>query len=96
MILFERADFLQYIWFSLFRLGMRPDGIYTSIANGTLRFLLIFIFPFAMIASIPARMLIEPINPIYIIWTLLMPVILFTLISKYWRYCIRNYASVSS
>lgn len=95
-ILFQRADFLQYIWFSLFRFGLRPDGIYSSLMNGFLRYVLIFIIPFAMMASIPARFLLEPIQPVYLIWGLIMPVLLITLTKKYWKYCIRNYSSASS
>ncbi|MBC7457689.1 MAG: ABC-2 family transporter protein [Bdellovibrionaceae bacterium] len=95
-ILFERADFLQYVWHSLFRFGLRPDGIYSAVMNGFLRYILIFIVPFAMVASIPARFLLEPIQPIYLIWGVLMPIILIYLTKKYWRYCVRNYASASS
>lgn len=95
-ILLQRADFLQYIWYSLFRFSLRPDGIYTSILGGTFRYILIFILPFAMVASIPARFLLEPINPIYLIWAIVMPVLLVTLTKKYWNHCIKNYASASS
>ncbi len=96
MILFERADFLQYVWFSLFRLGMRPDGIYNSVGNGALRTVLIYILPFAMVSSIPARFLFEPLNYVYLAWTLIMPFILISLIKRYWNYCIQHYASASS
>ncbi len=95
-ILFTRADFLQYVWYSLFRLGLRPDGIYYSFLGGALRFILIFVLPFAMIASIPARFLMEPINPWIALWATVMPLISFYALSKYWRYCLRNYTSASS
>ena len=95
-LLFTRADFLQYVWYSLFRLGLRPDGIYAHLANGFLRYALIFILPFAMIASIPARFLMEPLSPYLFIWALVMPFIFITLLNKYWKYCLRNYTSASS
>ena len=91
-VLFTRADFLQYVWYSMFRLGLRPDAIY----SGFLRFVLIFIVPFAMIASIPARILLEPINPVFLIWAILLPVILMTALRKYWSYCLKQYSSASS
>ena len=91
-ILFTRADFLQYIWYSLFRLGLRPDAIY----SGFLRFTLIFIIPFSMIASVPARFLLEPIQPWMIVWSMALPFILFFLLKRYWRYCLRQYSSASS
>lgn len=95
-ILFERADFLQYLWHSLFRFGLRPDGIYQKMMNGFFRYILIFIIPFAMVASIPARFLLEPINPVYALWGLIMPCLLLAITKKYWSYCIKNYASASS
>lgn len=95
-ILFERADFLQYIWHSLFRFGLRPDGLYRSLFKGFLRTILIFIIPFAMVASIPTRFLLEPLDPVYLIWGLVMPLILIAMTRKYWSYCVRNYSSASS
>lgn len=91
-ILFTRADFLQYVWYSLFRLGLRPDAIY----SGFLRVILIFILPFSMIASIPVRILIEPLQLWMIGWSLILPFILFYLLKKYWTYCLRFYSSASS
>ncbi|MCC2679927.1 MAG: hypothetical protein K0R29_2503 [Pseudobdellovibrio sp.] len=91
-IIFTRADFLQYIWYSLFRLGLRPDAIY----SGFVRILLIFVLPFAMVASIPARMLLEPASYWMLGWGLVLPFILFYLLKKYWAYCLRFYSSASS
>jgi len=91
-IIFTRADFLQYIWYSLFRLGLRPDAIY----SGFVRILLIFVIPFAMVASIPARMLLEPASYWMLGWGLVLPFILFYLLKKYWAYCLRFYSSASS
>lgn len=91
-LIFSRADFLQYVWYSLFRLGLRPDAIY----SGVLRYILIFVLPFAMIASIPARFLLEPAQWYLVIWALVMPLILFGFLNAYWRYCLKNYSSASS
>jgi ABC-2 type transport system permease protein len=95
-LLFTRADFLQYVWYSLFRLGLRPDGIYSSLMSGIFRKILIFILPFAMIASVPTRFLLEPFHPGLLIWALIMPWCLFYLTNKYWQYCLKNYTSASS
>lgn len=91
-ILFTRADFLQYIWYSLFRLGLRPDAIY----SGFVRFTLIFVVPFAMIASVPARILLEPTQWWMLAWSLILPFIMFFLLKRYWNYCLRQYSSASS
>jgi ABC-2 type transport system permease protein len=91
-IIFTRADFLQYIWYSAFRLGLRPDAIY----SGFLRIILIFIIPFAMVASIPARVLLEPAAPWMLLWGLVLPFILFFLLKRYWVFCLKHYSSASS
>lgn len=91
-IIFTRADFLQYIWYSLFRLGLRPDAIY----SGFIRIILIFVVPFAMVASIPARVLLEPTSLWMLAWALVLPFVLFYLLKKYWNYCLRFYSSASS
>lgn len=91
-IIFTRADFLQYVWYSVFRLGLRPDAIY----SGALRIILIFIVPFAMVASIPARILLEPTTYWMIAWALVLPFILFSLLRRYWKFCLKHYSSASS
>ena len=91
-ILFTRADFLQYLWYSVFKLGLRPDVIYP----GVLRIILIFIIPFAMVASIPARILMEPVTRPLLVWACVMPFLLFALLKVYWRFCLRHYTSASS
>lgn len=91
-ILFTRADFLQYLWYSMFKLGMRPDTIYP----GVLRVVIIFVLPFAMVASIPARILMEPVHNGILIWACAMPFILIYLLKKYWRFCLKFYSSASS
>ncbi|MGZ3727368.1 MAG: ABC transporter permease [Pseudobdellovibrio sp.] len=91
-IIFTRADFLQYVWYSLFRLGLRPDAIY----SGFIRIILIFIVPFAMVASIPARVLLEPTAPWMLVWALVLPFLLFFGLKKYWNFCLKFYSSASS
>lgn len=91
-IIFTRADFLQYIWYSAFRLGLRPDAIY----SGLIRWILIFVIPFAMVASIPVRILIEPLQYWMLAWALVLPFILFWLLKRYWSFCLKYYTSASS
>lgn len=91
-IIFSRADFLQYVWYSIFRLGLRPDAIY----KGFLRYVLLFVLPFAMVASIPTRFLLEPIQLGFIAWALVMPILLLTFMNWYWKFCMRFYSSASS
>lgn len=91
-LMFSRADFLQYVWYSLFRLGLRPDAIY----SGVLRYVLLFVLPFAMVASVPTRFLLEPIQFGYVAWAIAMPVLLLTFMHWYWNFCMKYYSSASS
>jgi len=91
-LMFTRADFLQYVWYSLFRLGLRPDAIY----NGILRYILLFVLPFAMVASVPTRFLLEPIEVGYVVWAVVMPVLLLLFMNWYWKFCMKFYSSASS
>lgn len=91
-IIFSRADFLQYVWYSIFRLGLRPDAIY----KGFLRYVLLFVLPFAMVASIPTRFLLEPLQIGFVAWAIAMPVLLFLFMNWYWKFCMRFYSSASS
>ncbi len=91
-LIFSRADFLQYVWYSLFRLGLRPDAIY----SGLFRYILIFILPFAMVASIPTRFLLEPLNFGFLAWAIAMPILLTKFMQWYWKFCMKYYSSASS
>lgn len=91
-ILFTRADSLQFIWYTVFRLGHRPDRIYQS----AMRFVVLFILPVGMIASAPARAILEPADAVTVIWALVMGPTLIYLSNCYWKFCLSRYTSASS
>src|SRR5690606_20518397 len=73
-VIFARSENLQFIWFQLYKLGTRPDSIYLP----WLRIFLITFMPIAMIASVPARVLINPGEVWYLLWALtLAPVLIY-------------------
>jgi ABC-2 type transport system permease protein len=91
-ILFTRADFLQFMWYTIFRLGHRPDSIY----SGLMRYVILFIIPVGMVASVPARVLLEPIDWRLILWALAIIPTGALLTHKYWQFCLSRYTSASS
>jgi len=91
-LIFTRAENLQFIWYSLYRISLRPDFMFTS----WFRALITTVFPLAMISSIPARIMIEPLSPTPLLGTLTMGPLLLWLSSRYWLYCLSKYSSASS
>lgn len=55
-LLITRAEHFQELYFILFRMGQRPDRLYSP----SIRYFILLIAPVAMIASFPARVLVDP------------------------------------
>lgn len=91
-VIFTRAESLQFIWYQIYKLGMRPDSIYAPL----LKFFLITLFPVAIIASVPSRSLLDPPNPILYLWAVILSGFLLWLTTKYWRFALKFYSSASS
>lgn len=91
-LIFVRAEYMQYMWYQIYRLGMRPDSIYFP----WLRYLLLSAFPVAMIASVPARAVIQPENPWLFLWCAFIAGLFLFFSTRFWRFALRNYSSASS
>lgn len=91
-VIWTRSENLQYIWYQLYRLGLRPDSLYPP----WLRFIVLTVLPVGMVASIPTRFLIEEPNWGLFIWTLLLAFSFFYASQRFWRYSLRHYTSASS
>ncbi len=91
-LIFVKSESVQFLWYNCYKLGMRPDSIYFPF----MKFILLTVFPMAFVASVPARMLLEPPNALLIIWSLMIGPIFLYLSHKFWNYCLRHYASASS
>jgi ABC-2 type transport system permease protein len=70
----------------------RPDRIY----KGALRVLFTFIFPFALIASFPARLFMEKFDIMIFIHLSGISLLLWIAVLTLWKRGLRNYASASS
>lgn len=91
-IIFTRADNLQFLFYQIYKMGMRPDAIYAP----WLRFVLITLIPVALVASIPARALLEPPSIPLFVWSALMCLFSLWLSAKFWHRCLKYYSSASS
>lgn len=91
-VIFARSENLQFIWYQIYRLGMRPDSIYVP----WFKWLLLTALPVGVIASVPARALLEPSNPALFAWTLVLAGLLIYLTNKFWNFALKFYSSASS
>jgi ABC-2 type transport system permease protein len=91
-IIFGRAENLSQLWFSLFRMSLRPDFVYPP----WLRYTLLFVLPLGFIASVPAHVVLglRPNTWIFIALGLALSFLLCS--SLLWRRVLRSYTSASS
>lgn len=91
-VIFTRAESIQYIWYNIYKLGMRPDSIYSP----WLRYVLLSIFPVAVISSVPAASLLNPPNYLLFGYVILLAMFFLWVSGKFWRYALGKYTSASS
>jgi ABC-2 type transport system permease protein len=91
-VIFARSDNLQFIWYQIYRLGMRPDSIYVP----WLKWLLLTALPVGVVASVPARAILEPPQLGLFIWVVILASLLIYLSNKFWNFALRFYSSASS
>lgn len=91
-LLFTRAENIQYLWFQLYRLGMRPDNFYRP----WLRYFVLFGIPVAVIGSIPARSILFPPNISLFLWSIFISSASVYLTNILWKKALKKYASASS
>ncbi len=91
-LIFTRADNIQYLWFQVYRLGMRPDSIYRP----WLKYMVLTIIPVAVVASVPSRALLEPPDFGLFAWVVVWSVALLYLSHRFWNFCLKFYSSASS
>lgn len=91
-VIFTKSESLQYLWYQIYRLGMRPDSIYFP----WLKYLILTLLPMAAIASVPARALLDPPNYGLFLWVPLWSVALVYLSNRFWKWCLQFYSSASS
>lgn len=91
-VIFTRAENLQYLWYHLYRLGLRPDTIYYP----WLKLVVLTAIPVGLIASVPARLVLGMANFGLAAWAVAAAAILVWLSTKFWTFTLKHYASASS
>ncbi len=91
-VIFTHAENINYVWYQLYRLGMRPDNIYPR----WLRYVVWTIIPVAFIGSVPARLIIEVLDIRLVLASMAAAAMTLFLSSRYWRFTLRFYSSASS
>ncbi len=91
-VIFARSENVQFIFYQIYRLGMRPDSIYFP----WLKFLILTVLPVGMVASVPARVLINPADYWLPLWAVILSPILIYGSHRFWRFCLSHYSSASS
>lgn len=89
---FTRADSFQYIWHQLYRFCLRPDSIYP----GVLRIVLIYVFPLAVVASVPASVVLGGDHGFSLVYTPITCLGFLWLSHKFWQISLKQYSSASS
>jgi ABC-2 type transport system permease protein len=91
-ILIGRSENLSQIWYSLFRMSLRPDFVYPA----WLRYGLLFVVPLAFIASVPAHVVLGLRSDWWVFGAMVVALICYSIGAFLWHRVLRQYASVSS
>lgn len=91
-VIFAKTENLQFVWYQIYKLAMRPDSIYQP----WLKFVLMTAVPVGVIASLPSRALLDPPDFLAFAWAVALGPILVWISRRYWSYCLKKYSSASS
>lgn len=90
-LVMTQSEAFQEIFFSVFRLGTRPDSLYSS----KIRYFILLIFPVAMIASVPTRILVDPFDLFLLLKLFAIAFGFLFIISRFWNWALKRYSSIS-
>jgi len=91
-VIFTKSENLQFIWYNIYKLGTRPDSIYFP----WMKYIVLTLLPVGLIASVPARAILNPPDMILFAWALFFGPFLVFMTAKYWKFCLKHYTSASS
>lgn len=90
--IFARSENLHFLWYQIYRLGMRPDSMYSP----WLRWLILSALPVGFIASVPANAVFGMASNGLILWSILLTVGLVYCTHRFWKFTLKHYSSASS
>lgn len=86
-LLLTRAEHFHEFYFTFFKMGQRPDHLY----GPGIRYMILMIIPVGMIASVPARVLVNPADS-FALPSLLIAAIGFCYIANlFWKWSVKKY-----
>lgn len=91
-VIFTRSENLQFLWYQIYRLGMRPDSMYFP----WFKWMILTVIPVGVIASVPARAILDPPNYVILLWPMILAPVLLYLSNRFWRFSLKFYTSASS
>lgn len=91
-VIFTRSENLQFLWWQVYRLGMRPDSMYSP----AIKWVLLTVIPVGVIISLPARALLNPPDLFYLTWPIILVPVLLYMTHRFWRFALTFYSSASS
>jgi len=91
-LILVKAENIQYLWYQVYRLGMRPDQIYQP----WLRFTIFTILPVGLIASLPSRILFEGFQLDLLLTSVVTGLSFFYFSQWSWKKALAHYSSASS
>lgn len=91
-LIFHNAQNLGFLFFQVYRVGMRPDVFYPK----WLRVIIFTIIPVALFVSVPARVLVEGINFKHLAIAPAVACSAFLFTTWIWNRTLKHYSSASS
>lgn len=91
-VIFTKTENLQFLWWQIYRLGMRPDSMYAPF----FKWILLTVIPVGVIISIPARAILNPYDIHYMIIPIILSPLLLVFSHYFWKFALRFYSSASS
>lgn len=91
-IILHQAGNVGFLFFNVYRIGMRPDTFYPNF----LRYFILFVIPVGFVASVPSRSLVEGLDLTYILVGPAMALTMLVLSSFFWKFALKFHSSASS
>jgi ABC-2 type transport system permease protein len=91
-LIFTRAENIQYMFYSLYKLGMRPDTIYPP----WLKYTVLTFLPFGLIASVPSQVALGMASSAMALWAVAVSGFCVYGTTRFWKYALSQYTSASS
>ncbi|MGE0762685.1 MAG: ABC transporter permease [Bdellovibrionales bacterium] len=91
-VVYTNAESVNYVWYQIYRLGMRPDTFYPK----WLRLLVLTLLPVGFVASVPTRILLENLDVWLLVGGPLAAAFTLSLARWCWAHSLVHYSSASS